>query len=316
MDYKYLLAVAVIFIILLLAACVILLLLYQKCRVAGTKNEKMLLNRLNAAIKYSNERTDFFSNMTHELKTPLSVILGAIQLMEMKKKGQVEEDSSFCKNMRIIKYNCYSLLRLTNNLLDLNKMETGYLKLSLINCELNLLLEEIVQSVKPYAIQKQLVLNYSKPSEVISTAVDIEKMERIMLNLLSNAIKFTKPGGTVSVSSYTAQGRVFISVKDSGAGIPAEKQEEVFERFKQVGNCPSVENKGSGIGLSLVKSFVSLHLGSIRINSEQDQGCEFVIDLPIRHVNDDAGKFGYEDYYTRIAEAAKIEFSALHSIAS
>lgn len=313
MDLGFLFTVAVILIILLLTAFMILLILYKKYRTESIKNEKTLLDKLNATIECSKRKTDFFSNMTHELKTPLSVILGAIQLMEMKKNWQVEDESSFSKNMRVIKCNCHRMLRLTNNLLDLSKVEAGYLELKPVDCDLNLLLSEIVQSVIPYATQKQLNLHYNKPSETIPTGIDIEKMERIMLNLLSNAIKFTKPGGTISVSSYTTGDRVFISVKDSGSGIPAENQEEIFNRFKQLEGSNPVENKGSGIGLSLVKSFVSLHQGTIRIISEQGQGSEFIIDLPIRHTSDEICKNTTADHYNRIAEEAKIELSGLHS---
>lgn len=306
---EYLLAGAIIFFILLLTVCVFLVLLYRRCKMECARNEQQLLRQLT-------EKTDFFTDMTHELKTPLSVILGAVQLMEMKKSVQCEEDSSFNKNLRIIKCNCYRLLRLTNNLLDMTRMEAGYLKLKPVNCNLSLLLEEIVQSVLPYAAQNQLSLEYSKPSEAISMAVDIEKIERIMLNLLSNAIKFTKPGGTIKVSSYAVEERIFISVKDSGTGIPVENQEEVFNRFKQLGNSPIIENKGSGIGLSLVKSFVTLHMGNIKIISKPDQGSEFIIDLPIRHVQDESNGFDSEEYNRLIAEAARIEFSVLHTVAS
>ena len=307
-EYEYLLAVAAILNALLLAACVIFFLFYRKNSLEKTRNENALLNQLN-------KKTEFFSNMAHELKTPLSVIFGAVQLMEMKKPGQTEEYNSFIKNLRIIKCNCYRMSRLTNNLLEMTKIEAGYLKLKQVNCDLSLLIEEIIQSVLPYAVQKQLNLHYDNPSEAIFTAVDIEKMERIMLNLLSNAIKFTKSGGFINVTCYTIHERVFISVKDSGVGIPAENQGGIFARFKQVGNYPSVEEQGSGIGLSLVKSFVDLHHGGIRINSEQNQGCEFIIDIPLRLVNNEAGNANSEDCNIRLAEAVTTEFSTLNSIA-
>jgi signal transduction histidine kinase len=309
MDYKYLFAISAIIIVLLLAACVILILLYRNCRAVCSNKVKTLMNQLT-------EKTDFFSNMTHELKTPLSVILGAIQLMDIKKVGQTEADSNLNKNVKIIKVNCYRLLRITNNLLDMAKMEAGYLKLKLVNCDLNLLLDEIVQSVMPYAVQRQLSLHYNKSAEDISTAVDIEKMERILLNLLSNAIKFTKPGGQINVSSYMFESRIRISVKDTGVGIAAENQEEVFNRFKQVDNYSSVENKGSGLGLSLVKSFVNLHQGGIKMISELGKGCEFLIDLPKNNVPEVINEFDSRDYNVQIAEAARIEFSNLHTVAS
>ncbi len=333
MDYKYLLAVAVLCIVSLLASNAFLYMVHRKQKLESADKEKSMLEQQNRIEDLNKEvvnlsslydgtledykkRTEFFSNITHELKTPLSVILGAIQLMERKLGGQNEEDM-INRNFRIIRHNCYRLLRLTNNLLDLTKMEAGYLNLKPVNCDLCTLLEEIVQSVMPYASQKQLELRYAKPSEPIKTAVDIEKMERIILNLLSNSIKFTKPGGTIDVSSYmTEDSSIRITVKDSGVGIPAETQEEVFGRYKQAGNDPLLENEGCGIGLSLVKSFVVLHKGNINVISEKGSGCEFVIDLPLMHVNDSTGESGLNDYYCRISEAANIEFADMRPVAS
>lgn len=310
MDNGYLLTVAVFLIVLLLAVCVVCFLLYRKSRL----NEHILSEQINATLESSNRKSEFFSNMTHELKTPLSVILGAVQLLEM--KGSREDGNSSDKNLKIIKCNCYRLLRLTNNLLDLTRMEAGYLLLKPVNCDLDLLLEEIVQSVVPYARNKEINLHYDKAPEPITIAIDIEKAERIMLNLLSNAIKFTKPGGTVSVSCRLACERAMISVRDSGSGIPPESQDVIFNRYKQAGNAPSVENEGCGIGLSLVKSFVSLHKGDIKIISEKGKGTEFVINLPIKQMDVWSDEVPSDDLNSRINEAAKIEFSILHTIST
>jgi two-component system cell cycle sensor histidine kinase PleC len=333
MDYEYLLAAAVLCILILLASNAYIYIVHRKLKLECTNKEKNMLEQHNRIEDLNNEvsnlsslydesledcrkKTEFYSNITHELKTPLSVILGAIQLMERKLGGQIEEDGMINRNFRIIRHNCYRLLRLANNLLDLAKMEAGYLNLKPVNCDLDDLLEEIVQSVMPYAVQKQLELRCIKPAVSIRTAVDIEKMERIILNLLSNSIKFTEPGGTINVSSCIADDKVRITVKDSGVGIPVEKQEEVFGRYKQAGNYPSLENEGSGIGLSLVKSFVSLHKGDIKIISGNGSGCEFVIDLPLVHANGSTGGPGMDDYNIRISEAANIEFAGMHPIAS
>jgi two-component system cell cycle sensor histidine kinase PleC len=333
MDYRYLLAAAVLCIILLLASNVFLYIIHRRLKLENADKEKNILEQHNriddlnkeivnlsslydSSLEECKKRTEFYSNITHELKTPLSVILCAIQLMERKLGGQAEEDGMINRNFRIIRHNCYRLLRLANNLLDLTKMEAGYLNLKPVNCNLDDLLEEIVQSVMPYAAQKQLELHYNKPAVSIKTAIDIEKMERIILNLLSNSIKFTKPGGTINVSSCVDDSRIRIGVKDSGVGIPVEMQEEVFGRYKQAGNYPLLENEGSGIGLSLVKSFVSLHKGDIKVISEKGSGCEFIIDLPLMHVSDSTGESGLADYYFRISEAANIEFSDMNPIAS
>ena len=311
MEFGFLLKVNVIIILLLLALCVSLILVYIKKRSEYVNNEKCLMNQLNTAVECNKRKTEFFSNMTHELKTPLSVLLGALQLMELKKGDRADYENSLHKNMSIIKCNCYRMLRLINNLLDLTRLEEGYLELKPVNCDLNLLLEELIQSVMPYAAQKNLNLYFNKSTAIV-TAIDVEKMERIMLNLLSNAIKFTDPGGIITVSSYTSGDRIFISVKDSGSGFSVKNHEEIFNRFRQLDNNSTAKNMGSGIGLSLVKSFVNLHKGTIRVESEQNKGSEFIIDLPL-HISKEADKLIANDICGRITEEVKIELSDLHS---
>lgn len=334
MDYGYLSIAAVVLVFVLLAFCLALFILYRK----SLLNEKLLTEQLNASVEASEKRSEFFSNMAHELKTPLSVILGAVQLLLMKERAQGEpqetvrrqtqeslqdrvqgtiteqSDSTFSKNLGIISCNCYRLLRLTNNLLDLNRIEAGYPVFKPLNCDLNQLISDIVQSVRPFAINRKLSLNYSGTAGPVPAAVDIEKMERIMLNLLSNAIKFTKPGGFVIVSTYVSGERACISVKDSGSGIPEESRDMIFERYKQAGRNRSAENEGSGIGLSLVKSFVKLHQGNIRLSSEKGAGTEFVIDLPLKQISGGPVDCETGDLNDRFKEAVKIEFSSIHTV--
>ncbi len=272
-----------------------------------------LARRLDEAIEASDRMGEFFSNMTHELRTPLSVILGAVQLMEKDHSEQSRNERS-ARNLHTIKYNCYRLLRLTNNLLDLARSESGYLTLKPVNCELNALIDEIVQSVRPFAEKKQLELRCLKSSKPIDIALDIEKTERIMLNLLSNAIKFSKPGDAVTVSVCESDGRAYISVKDTGAGIPASMQHEIFDRYKQSGRCHQLENQGSGIGLSLVKTFVELHHGNIKLISKVDKGSEFIIDLPLVTADGIGERRSCSDLRREADEAAKVEFSSTYSI--
>lgn len=293
----------------LLASFTIMFILFRK----SLLNERKLMQQLNDTIEAGNRKGEFFSSMTHELKTPLSIILGAIQLMEMK-GGEQSRNENMALNLYTIKCNCYRLLRLTNNLLDLARSESGYLVLRPVNCELNTLLDEIVQSVRPFAEKKQLELCLLKAPQPINIALDIEKTERIMLNLLSNAIKFSKPYGTITVSSYQSDGRAFISVKDMGAGIPADMQSEVFIRYKQSGQYPRVENEGSGIGLSLVKTFVELHHGNIKLISEVDKGSEFIIDLPLITTENSGASKACTDLSHEADEAAKVEFAGIHSV--
>lgn len=311
MPEEYLL-IAGISIIIILALCIVLFYLRRQ----HINNEKILSEQINVLQNSIDKNSEFFSNMAHELKTPLSIILGAVQLLELNRQLRKDDklneaEDRLERNIKVIKCNCRRMLRLTHNLLDLTKAEAGYQLLKPTNCNLDLLLEEIILSVKPYAEEKQLNLYYNPSPKEITIAIDIEKMERIMLNLLSNAIKFTKRGGVVSVSSYPERGRAFISVLDSGIGIPAEKQKDVLYRFKQAGHSSHIENNGSGIGLSLVKTLVELHKGNINIRSGDGKGTEFIIDLPIRVTDHNTEEFTESELSSEIAEAAKLEFSSL-----
>lgn len=312
MDIRYLPAVAALVIVLLAALSVKLLIMYRK----SASNEKLLLEKLRFTISAGDRKTEFFSNMAHELKTPLSVILAAVQLMELRQKEAVDNASggSCQKSLKAIKYNCYRLLRITYNLLDLSKIEAGYLKLKPVKCDLNVLLDEIVQSVRPIAEKRRLNLRFDKPPEAVLIALDVEKMERIMLNLLSNAIKFTGPGGTVSVSYRRAGNSAFICVSDTGIGIDAGQQQHVFDRYYRAESCPSVKNEGCGIGLSLVRAFVNLHSGNIRIVSEKNRGSEFIVELPIEQMNCGAEEYKSVEIGDRIAEDVKIEFSTINTL--
>lgn len=313
---------------------VVFLMLYRKAKQESLKKEiiitaqleeieihnktvKNLSDLYDSTIRYDKDITDFFINITHELKTPLSVILGAIQLLDLKNQAATGEQSKSAGTYQIIKHNCYRLLRLVNNLLDFARLDSGYLKLNPTNCNIVSLIEEITQSVMPYARQKLIELLFDTQDEEIDTAVDMEKIERVILNLLSNAIKFTSNGGKITVETHSSEEMAYITVKDTGIGIPKDKQKEIFERFRQVSSKRSREYEGCGIGLSLVKSFIDLHEGTINVTSEENKGSEFVIGLPIRHLEsleEKPDEHSVSDQHCKIAEAINIEFSS--SIAS
>lgn len=267
-------------------------------------------------IKSSNQKSEFFYNMSHELKTPLSVILGAIQLIEQKNTVETERRKS-SKHLVTIKQNCYRLLRLINNILDLSRIESGYIKTNLLNCNIVYLVEEITQSVIPYIEQKGLSIEFDTLTEEVITAVDIDKIERIVLNLLSNAIKFSRPGGKISVKMAQKNNNVIIRVKDSGIGIPKDMQASIFERYRQVDSNLTMGIEGSGLGLSIVKSFVALHKGNIKVKSQENKGSEFVIEIPIRLCEECAVHHpSKESSQDKIIEAINIEFSDIYTIAS
>ncbi|MHB9927692.1 PAS domain-containing sensor histidine kinase [Clostridium botulinum] len=240
---------------------------------------KKNIELLNESREYNKLITEFLSNISHELKTPLNVIFTAVQLL-----GFYEKDVDYEKQdkyLKLIKQNCYRLMKLINNLLDTTKLDSGYLKLNLVNYNIVNLIEEITLSVTSYAESKGINIIFDTNVEEKIIAVDTDKIERIILNLLSNSIKFTNPGGNIFVNVKDCEENVYVHVKDTGVGIPSDKLESIFERFFQVDKTLKKNKEGTGIGLHLVKSFVEMHNGTVTIKSELGQGTEFIIKLPV-----------------------------------
>ncbi|HDK7167048.1 TPA: PAS domain-containing sensor histidine kinase [Clostridium botulinum] len=239
---------------------------------------KKNIELLNESREYNKLITEFLSNISHELKTPLNVIFTAVQLL-----GFYEKDVDYEKEdkyLKLIKQNCYRLMKLINNLLDTTKLDSGYLKLNLVNYNIVSLIEEITLSVTSYAESKGINIIFDTNVEEKIIAVDTDKIERIILNLLSNSIKFTNPGGNIFVNIKDCGDYVYIHVKDTGVGIPSDKLESIFERFFQIDKTLKKNKEGTGIGLHLVKSFVEMHKGEVTITSELGKGTEFIIKLP------------------------------------
>ncbi len=291
---------------------------YQKEIDVQYKVLEKIASLYDSTVKCTNEKSQFFYNMSHELKTPLTVILGAIQLIEQKNSYIEVDRRKSSKHITTIKQNCYRLLRLINNMLDLSRIESGYIKSNMVSCNIVYLIEEITQSVIPYAEQKSLSLEFDTMSEEIITSVDIDKIERIILNLLSNAIKYTNPGGKISINISEKNNKVHIIVKDTGIGIPKHMLNSVFERYQQVDSSLTRGIEGSGLGLSIVKSFVELHGGNIKIKSEENIGSEFHVILPIKHIENSVSCVPETEHNNqlRIIEAINIEFSEIYHIAA
>ncbi|ADL53076.1 sensor histidine kinase [Clostridium cellulovorans] len=243
--------------------------------------------RISELEEYDRIKTDFFANISHELRTPTNVIFSALQVQELKLKKYLSKES--CTEMygytKMMKQNCYRLLRLINNLIDITKIDTMYVEINEVNINIINLIENITMSVADYIEDKGLSLIFDTEVEEKVIACDPEKIERIMLNLLSNAVKFTPMGGNIMVNIEDATENVCIRVKDTGRGIPKEKLNSIFERFVQVDKSFTRDHEGSGIGLSLVKSLVELHGGTISVKSSEGYGTEFIIYIPCKLVD-------------------------------
>jgi signal transduction histidine kinase len=250
------------------------------------KENKRLLEE---AREYDKLKTEFFSNLSHELKTPLNIIFSSTQLMSLYCENDAInfDNSKLTKHINTTKQNCYRLLRLVNNLIDITRIDSGYLKLNLQNGNIIEVIEDITLSTVEYVESKGRIIEFDTDVEEKYMAFDSEKMERIILNLISNAVKFTTQKDKIEVKIYDKEESVLISVKDTGIGIPKEKQEIIFERFRQADSLYSRSHEGSGIGLALVKSLVEMHRGKISVISEIGEGAEFIIELPIDNIVED-----------------------------
>ncbi|PRR72109.1 MASE3 domain-containing sensor histidine kinase [Clostridium thermopalmarium] len=279
----------------------------EKLKVDFEKNRK----KLNESLEFNKRITEFFSNISHELKTPLNVIFGSVQVLELYNKKGMLMPSMYNKYLKIIKQNCYRLLRLVNNIIDISKIDSGFLKLNLSNYNIVNVVEDITLSVADYIESRGVSLIFDTDIEEKVIACDPDKIERIMLNLLSNAIKFTNPGDEITVNMMDKGEHILISVKDTGVGIPGDKLQDIFERFKQVDKTIWRNREGSGIGLSLVKSLVELHGGNISIKSKQGEGTEFIIDLPSKTVDYEEVNNINMSYESKV-ERIDIEFSDIY----
>lgn len=246
---------------------------------------KMLIDE---TMRYDKLKTEFFSNISHELKTPLNIIFSTIQLIDYYNKNDIEINKDMLdKHSKIIKQNSYRLIKLVNNIIDMARLDSGYLKTEFINKNIVEVVEDITMSTVSYVESKGRSIIFDTDIEEKIMAIDPEKMERIILNLISNAVKFTEPGDKIEVSIKELWDGIEIDVSDTGKGIPKNKLDIIFERFRQVDKLYSRAHEGSGIGLSLVKSLVQVHGGSINVKSEINKGTNFQIMLPNRKIEED-----------------------------
>lgn len=274
------------------------------------KNAEFALQK--ETLELEKLRTEFFANISHELKTPLNIILGAIQLIarDIKDEEKSIDKRKIINNLNIEKQNCFRLLRLINNLIDSTKLDSGYFELSMVNCNIVEVVEEITLSVAQYINNNNINLIFDTDVEEKILACDLDKIERIMLNLLSNCIKFTNEGGSIFVNIFDGEEYITISVEDTGIGIPKEKIDIIFDRFRQVDKSFTRNYEGSGIGLSLVKSLLEMHGGIISVESKYGVGTKFIMKFPVKVLNNSKDVDNIDnDIMNNFVEKIKIEFS-------
>ncbi|WP_296644398.1 sensor histidine kinase, partial [Romboutsia sp. 13368] len=265
------------------------------------KNRKLYEN----AKEREKLKTDFIVNMSHELRTPLNVILSTSKVMDLKINKNNYDNEYLLEKLEQINKNSNRLLKLVNNLIDITKFEYGSYELKLENINIVEVVEDIVQASVDYSTCKDIDLIFDTEDEEIITAIDKDKIERVILNLLSNAIKFTDKDGIIYVYIKRIDNSVSISVQDNGIGIPKDKLDEIFNRFYQVSDTLKKHEEGSGIGLCIVEEIINLHGGKINVTSKVNEGTNFEIILPIYIVENSFKSVEIKD----INQSVKLEMS-------
>ena len=249
----------------------------------------IVINDITDTIEKSNEmeklRMEFFANISHEFKTPVNLIYSALQLLELKLKNNIDRDeNSYINYIKMAKQNVFRLLKLINNLIDSTKLEAGFFNVNIKNHDIVSCVEDITMSICGFAEKNKISITFDTEEEEKIIAFDLNHLERILLNILSNAIKFNRENGNIDVYMSFDERYVNISIKDTGIGIPKDKIDLLFHRFKKINNRLTKVNEGSGIGLFIAKELVKINGGEMRVNSELGEGTEFIIKLPIKKI--------------------------------
>lgn len=259
-------------------------------------------------------KSTFLANISHELRTPLNIILSSIQLVELYlNKDEIVDKNKLRDKINIQRQNCYRLLRLINNLIDITKIDSGNFTLNFGQCNIVEVVESIVMSVVEYVEEKGINLIFDTEIEEKEVICDLDAIERIVLNLLSNAIKFTPEGGNIYANIYDTDEGIRISVKDTGVGMSEDILDKIFERFKQGDNLLTRRSEGSGIGLSLVKYLAEMHGGHVSVESELQMGSVFTVEIPSVHDKKEDSSVHVNNKLTNnIGQKINIEFSDIY----
>jgi signal transduction histidine kinase len=241
------------------------------------KEVQTLNTKLVAADKVKNE---FLANITHELRTPLNSIIGFSDALKSKIFGQLNDKQN--EYINEINISGINLLGMINEILDISKIEAGAMKVNKMEYLFSRSVSESLNMIKPLADKKNIKIVTCIEDENRPIYADYQKVNQILYNLMSNAIKFTPNGGKIILSSKFIRNSFQFCVTDSGCGIAKENQEKIFEKFVQLENSYTKSESSTGLGLTIVKDFVTLHGGKISLKSALNKGCEFCICLPLQ----------------------------------
>lgn len=238
------------------------------------------LVQMNARLSELDRMKDtFLSMITHELRTPMTAMIGLAENLEAGVYGPLNETQT--ENLRKIIESGGRLRQLVNDLLDLSKMESGAMRLQREPLDPRTLVEAVIYQLESLAEAGAVKLINRVGYDLPEVDCDGQRIEQVLTNLISNALKFTPPEGTVTITATTHDQFVVFTVTDTGCGIPPESQAHIFDKFIQLHPNRDDRTKGTGLGLAIVRHLVELHGGTVGVTSEVGQGSRFSFTLPI-----------------------------------
>ena len=271
---------------LLYAVGLVIVLFLARYRMLKREREKFHLQQIENEVakneEINNMKFRFFTNVSHELRTPLTLIISPLECMLKETTDELQST-----RLQLMYRNAQRLLHLVNQLLDFRKGEMSTHQLSLSEGDIISYVHSVCNSFLLMADKKHIQFSFFSGIDTFSMAFDADKVGKIVMNLLSNAFKFTPEGGRVTVMIEHVAGTpdiLEIKIADTGIGISDVDKEHIFERFYQAGHKGVEETTGNGIGLSLVRDFVTLHEGEVKVFDNIGMGSVFVIQFPVKHV--------------------------------
>lgn len=281
-------------------------------------NKKLLeedRKKLNEAMEYEKIRSNFFSNISHELRTPINIIYSSLQVIDLCRRTGLNTDE-YGKYYSAMKKNCLRLTRIINNIIDITKMDSGYYVPHYRYVDIVSAVEDTTQIVNEYIKNENIDLVFDTDVEEKRMYIDKDLIIRMLLNILSNSVKFTHGLGNIEVDLKNRENGIEIKVKDDGMGVAEEYIDMIFDKFRQVDKTLRRGQEGSGLGLAIVKSIVDLHEGKVSMQSQIGKGCTITVFLPDRMAEtccNEAAATIYEDStYMDKMEIVMLEFSDIY----
>lgn len=236
------------------------------------------IKKQNKKIKENEKlQNTFIANISHDLRTPLNSIIGFSELLSNKIFGELnQKQSEYLEDIRI---SGLKLLSMINEILDISKIESHTIKLNITNIEINILIDEVCNILKPLFEKKKIKFSKSIKGEIKFNG-DYIKLQQVLFNILGNAIKFSPENSEIKIFAEQIAKKIIIKIQDNGIGIEPKYHKKIFNKFFQVQDTLSKTETSTGLGLTITKEFVKLHGGSIKVESEPNKGSTFIITLP------------------------------------